>query len=99
MVVRGWQSDYFTDFSVGSLEEGGCTGNQKVCAHGKFVEYPICLCLTGLPDTMTRLIKGKANPYEYHTLRELVERADDPTVCYNLLELTPSRLGTPFWLP
>jgi hypothetical protein len=48
---------------------------------------------------MWRRVRSRKDPHVVMSLGNLVEKADDPEVCYNLLELSPSRLHTPFWLP
>jgi hypothetical protein len=43
VVVKGWHSDYFTQFTLRSFEEAGCHANQTVCAHGTFHPPTVCL--------------------------------------------------------
>jgi hypothetical protein len=45
VVVRGWRSEFFTDFTSRSLEEAGCSVDQIICAHGTSI-YSMSIIVT-----------------------------------------------------
>jgi hypothetical protein len=85
VLVRGWRPTEFTEFTLESFVVAGCSPDHQVCSQ----------------DMKTRAqgTKGRLNPYHYGTLRDLVDSADDPDRCLNLLDFSPNRLQCPFYVP
>jgi hypothetical protein len=98
-LVRGWQPTSFTEFEVSNFEAAGCSQNQTVCSHGELKRSILCHGIDFCLDMWLRIVNGSQSPFKLHTLGDLLNHADDPKTCQNLLELTPNRLEVPFWLP
>jgi hypothetical protein len=98
-LVRGWRPTSLTEFSVASFEAAGCSQNQTVCSHGELKQCLLYRCIDYYLDMWLRIVNGATKPFKLHTLEDLINHADSPDTCQNLLELTPNRLEIPFWLP
>ena len=49
-------------------------------------------------DAKTRIEKGASEPFETHTLQDFIRRADDPSICENILDSYMPYMEVPYWL-